>query len=359
MPINADMAAVSVTVVDDEPLVRNVLVFATQSLQCSCQSADSAEAAVELLERRPTPLVITDLRMPGRGGVWLVHEIHRRWPETGIIVVTGSNDSDAARECLNAGADRYLLKPINLEELRHALFTTWHTVQLERERERYRQELELKVHRQMGRIRNTFLSAIDSLVRTLEARHPYTKGHSLRVRRYGLRLARVLRLDQRQCRQLSLAAKLHDIGKVGTPEGILNKPGQLTPAELEVIQEHPVIGERILSPIIRDPVVLAAIRSHHERLDGKGYPDGLRGTQLPLLARVIAVVDCFDALTSSRAYRNTLRPTQALAVLRAGAGTRFEPDFVDAFLSLFPPTPHVAPPLSEPQFNLEDRLTVY
>src|SRR5713226_5108528 len=206
MPMNTNLGAVTVTVVDDDAMMRHSLVLAARSLEYACQTAGSAEQALELLERRPTPLVVTDLCMPGRGGVWLVGEIHRRWPGTGIIVVTGSDENDAARDCLNAGADRYLLKPIDFEEFRHALQTTLHTVELEQERERYRRQLELKVHRQMGRIRKTFLSAIDSLVRTLEARHPYTKGHSLRVRRYALRLARAVKLDRRQCRQLSLAA---------------------------------------------------------------------------------------------------------------------------------------------------------
>jgi len=174
-----------------------------------------------------------------------------------------------------------------------------------------------------------------------------------------LRLARVLRLDVRQRRQLSLAAKLHDIGKVGTPETILNKPGRLTAAELEVIRKHPVDGERILAPIIRDPVVLAAIRGHHECLDGTGYPDGLKGTQLPVLARIIAIADCFDALTSSRPYQEVLSTGQALEVLRAGAGSVFQRDFVQAFTGLFPPSPKVAPVSLEHLLNLEERLTPF
>jgi len=138
---------------------------------------------------------------------------------------------------------------------------------------------------------------------------------------------------------LSLASKLHDIGKAGVPEAILNKPASLSPDEDRIVRLHPVIGERILAPIVRHREVLSAIRGHHERLDGSGYPDGLRGDKIPLLARLIAIPDCFDALTSSRAYRAALPVSQALGVLCAGAGSHFQPEFVQAFLKVVPSLP--------------------
>lgn len=335
MPVHDEVAAV--TVVDDEPWALDVLVRAARSWDYSCQKANCAEEAVRLLERKPTPIVVTDLRMPGRGGIWLVQELQRRWPDIEVIVVTAGDDSAAAIECLNAGASRYFLKPINLDEFRHALEATLRTHQLERERERHRRHLERTVRRQTRQIRQTYLSAIDSLVRTLEARDKYTQGHSLRVRQYALCLAEGIGLEARQRKQLSLAAKLHDIGKVGIPEGILNKPSGLSKEEFEAVCEHPVIGERILTPIIRNPAILAAIRGHHERPDGLGYPDRLRGAQIPLLARMISIVDAFDALTSTRAYRSARPTAEALRVLRDGAGTQFDPELVQAFSRVAPP----------------------
>ena len=180
----------------------------------------------------------------------------------------------------------------------------------------------------------TLASAIDSLVRTLEARDRYTCGHSFRVRRYALRLAQSLGLDDGLQKKLSLAAKLHDIGKVGLPEGILNKPDVLTDAEYGIVRAHPLIGERILAPIIRSRMVLATIRGHHERFDGTGYPDGLTREDIPLAARVLAVADCFDALTSSRAYRDAWPQAAALEFLRAGAGRQFDPAIVPHFVDL-------------------------
>ena len=329
----------AVTVVDDEPLALDVLVRAARSWNFECQSAPNAEEALELIARRPTPIVVTDLRMPGQGGVWLVREMQKRFPDIGIIVVTAGDDSDAAIDCLNAGADRYFLKPIKLDEFHHALETTLETYRLKHERERYRQQLEVKVRRQTRRIRADFLSTIDSLVRSLEARDAYTTNHSQRVRGYAIQLGRALGLSPARLKHVSLAAKLHDIGKFGIPEAILNKPARLTPEEERQIREHPVIGQHIVAPIIRSREVLAAIRGHHERVDGSGYPDGLSGEKIPLLARIIAIADCYDALTSERAYRPALPKGQAQEFLRKGAGSHFDPELVALFLTQVVPAP--------------------
>jgi response regulator RpfG family c-di-GMP phosphodiesterase len=323
--------------VDDEPVALDVLVRAAQSWRYQCQAATSAEQALEMLEHQLTPVVVTDLRMPGRGGVWLVREIQRRWPEVSIIVVTAGEDEHAVTECLNAGAHHYFLKPIKLDEFRHALEVTLRTHLVQRQREGYRRYLERTVQRQTRQLRRTFLSAINSLVRTLEARDHYTKGHSLRVRDNALLLAAELGLDRRQQKRLSLAAKLHDIGKFGVPEAILNKPGKLSADEFRQIRQHPIIGEKILRPVIHNAEVLAAVRGHHEHFDGGGYPDRLAGLQIPLLARVIAIVDCFDALRTSRPYRAGLSVAQSLEIIHAGAGTYFDPHIAEAFIRLAGP----------------------
>jgi putative two-component system response regulator len=274
------------------------------------------------------------MAMPGRGGVWLVRQIRQRWPEVGIIVLTGTEDEDTAKQCLEAGAKHFFLKPIKLEEFHHVLESASRTYREQRESNRHRSELERAVRRQTRRVRHTFLSAIESLVRTIEERDEYTAGHSMRVRQYAVTLARAAGLPEQLQKQLSLAAKLHDIGKVKVPETILHKPGPLNPEEQRIIQEHPVTGERILMPILRNRAVLAGIRGHHERLDGRGYPDGLRGDQVSLLARLIAIPDVFDALTSSRAYRQAMSLTEAVKILQEGSGTHFDPDLLRVFVPL-------------------------
>jgi putative two-component system response regulator len=327
---------IAVTVVDDEPAAQDVLARAAALWDYPCQVADTAEQAVELLERCLTPIVVTDLRMPGRGGLWLIREIRRRWPEIGIIVLAAGHHSEDAQECLRAGAHHYFFKPIKLDEFHHVLETAGQSYHRRREDQRVHDALQLAVRRQTRRVRRTFLSAIASLVRTVEERDPYTAGHARRVRRYALHLAAVLGLDSRRRRQVGLAAMLHDIGKVGIPDAILHKPDRLTPEEDRIIRSHPEVGERILAPIVRSPAVLAAIRGHHERLDGSGYPDGLLGEQIPLLARLIAIPDCYDALTTARAYRPALPTQEALAMLEADAGSHFDPALVRMFLRVAP-----------------------
>jgi response regulator RpfG family c-di-GMP phosphodiesterase len=339
MRFGKESVPISVTVVDDEPLAQDVLIRAARSWDYQCQAASTAEQAVELLERHLTPIVVTDLLMPGRGGLWLVQQVRRRWPDVGIIVLTAGHNPDAAEECLKAGAHHYFFKPIKLDEFRHVLETTWQTFYRHREHRRAQAALQRTVRKQTRRVRSTFLSAIATLVRTVEERDHYTAGHSRRVRQYALHLAAALGLDRRQCKQLGLAAKLHDIGKVGIPDGILHKPMKLTPEEERIVRGHPEMGERILAPVVRNPEVLAAIRGHHERIDGSGYPDGLSGGQIPLLARLIAIPDCFDALTTSRAYRPALPMREALAIMESGAGSHFDPVFVREFLRIAPSLP--------------------
>jgi response regulator RpfG family c-di-GMP phosphodiesterase len=344
----ADVRCVSVTIVDDDPVAREVLIRAARSWHFHAQTAPDAEQALQLLESRLTPIVVTDIRMPGRGGVWLVQEVRRRWPDVRIIVLTAGSTADAAKECRRAGAHHYFTKPIKFDELRHVLESTWRSYHRQREARLAQEQLERAVRRQTRRARHTFLSAIDSLVRTMESRDPYTAGHSRRVRHYALALADAIGLDARQRKLLGVAAKLHDIGKVGIPDAILHKPMHLTPEEELIVADHPIIAERILTPVVRQREVLAAIRGHHERVDGTGYPDGLRGDEIPLLARLISVPDCFDALTTSRAYRAALPIETVLDMLRSGAGSHFDPALVGPFVALAPSL--LPPPYAGPHF---------
>lgn len=341
MTLPQPSAAPAVTVVEDEPMAQDVLVRAARSWSFGCQAASTAEQALVLLEQQLTPIVVTDLRMPGRGGLWLVREVRRRWPEVGIIVLTAGHDADASQECLAAGAHHYFFKPIKLDEFRHVLESAWRTYREGREVTQRRHELESAVRRQTRRVRRTFLSAITSLARTVEERDPYTAGHSRRVQAYCLALARAIGLDRRQRRLLDVAAELHDIGKVGVPDEILHKPGALSDNEMAIVRQHPVTGQRILAPVVRNRTILTAIRGHHERYDGQGYPDRLRGEHIPLLARLIAIPDSYDALTTTRAYRAALPVEEARRILRDGSGRHFDPGLVAAFLRLLPGLPAV------------------
>jgi HD-GYP domain-containing protein (c-di-GMP phosphodiesterase class II) len=201
----------------------------------------------------------------------------------------------------------------------------------------YHQHLESEVRRQRIRIQEFFLEGAQTLAHALEAKDAYTRGHSQRVRDYAVRTAVFLGYTGDFLDNVRLGAELHDIGKIGTREAVLNKPGRLTPAEFLHIAEHTVLGEKILAPLSRErPVVLRIARSHHERLDGDGFPDHLRGAEIPIEARIVAVVDAFDAMTTNRAYRDTRSPVEAYEELHRCAGLHFDPEVVTAFCAAFP-----------------------
>lgn len=180
--------------------------------------------------------------------------------------------------------------------------------------------------------RNMFMGMIRAIVQTLEERDAYTHGHSLRVTEYSLIIGKGLGLTDSQMNNLELAALFHDIGKIGIPDHLLLKPGKLSPDEMYIMQTHPVKSQKILENIPGMEDVVPAVRHHHERLDGKGYPDGIKGEQIPLGARIILVADTFDAMTSTRAYRNALSPEVAYEELVRCSGTQFDPDLVEIFL---------------------------
>lgn len=319
-----------VTLVEDDPFVLDVLTRAARSWDFDCQSAQSAEEAWDLLQNDPTPVVVTDLRMPGKGGTWLVGEVRRRWPSTSVIVVTAGEEDESLARCLEAGAQRYFLKPIQLDEFHHALWTA----HAEHQNDQNHRRLQKSLARQTRQRNRLYHSALASLVRTLEAHDPYTLGHSLRVRENALRLAQRLHLPPRMIRQVGLAARLHDFGKIGIAEGILHKSTPLTDEERNSVREHPILGERILRPIVRNRQVLAGIRHHHERFDGTGYPDNLAGSSIPLIARIIALPDCYDAITSCRSYNCALASTDALEVICQGAGKHFDPELTKVFVEM-------------------------
>ena len=226
----------------------------------------------------------------------------------------------------------------------------------------YNQQLEDRVQEQARRIEELSLERLQALVHFLEEKDTYLRGHSVRVANYALAIARGMSLPPAALDMIALGAELHDIGKIGVRESVLHKPGKLSEAEYRHIMEHPVIGARVLAPLMRDaPAALAIVRSHHERLDGKGFPDGLKGKEVAIEVRVVTVADSFDAMTSVRPYRPALLVPKALQELEDGKAVQFDPEVVQAFLAAFPDkaalpvaTPEVQP-LHLPVAPLEAR----
>jgi len=354
--------AVRCLVVDDEPRLRRVLVRLLEGEGFTCAEAGSGVEALEMMQQDPVPLVISDLRMPQMDGVTLLRELLAKWPDTAVLVVTAVAEVESAVACLQLGALDYVAKPFHLDEVRARVMQALDKRRLILENRMYHQQLEDRVQEQARRIEELSLERLQALVHFLEEKDTYLRGHSVRVANYALAIARGMSLPPAALDMIALGAELHDIGKIGVRESVLHKPGKLSEAEYRHIMEHPVIGARVLAPLMRDaPAALAIVRSHHERLDGRGFPDGLKGKEVAIEVRVVTVADSFDAMTSVRPYRPALLVPKALQELEDGKGVQFDPEVVQAFLAAFPDkaalpvaTPEVQP-LHLPVAPLEAR----
>ncbi len=319
-------------IVDDEPRLRQVLVHLMRNDGFVCVEASNGEEALAQLEQYPVTLVMSDLRMPKMDGLELLRRIRGRWPDVAVVMITAVADVEVAVSCLAIGAMDYLTKPFHLEEVRARVAQALEKRRLLVENRGYQESLQEKVAVQARRLEELFLASIQSLAEALEVKDPYTRGHSIRVSHYSVVLARELGLDGELLRQIELGGHVHDIGKIGVREDVLNKPGKLTDAEYEHIMTHPVVGWRILAPLLGEtPVALNIVRSHHERFDGRGIPDRLAGEAIPFEARIAAVADSFDAMTSDRPYRpDGLTLEAAIAEIVRCSGTQFDPRIVEA-----------------------------
>jgi HD-GYP domain-containing protein (c-di-GMP phosphodiesterase class II) len=252
-------------------------------------------------------------------------------------MLTGVAEVSTAVECLQLGALDYISKPVLIDEVRARLQKALEKRELILQNRFYQQHLESRVRELDRRNKQSLINGVQTLVHALEAKDAYTSGHSTRVSRYAVKTGVVLGYTGDRLEAIRLGGELHDIGKIGTREAILNKPGPLAMEEFAHVKVHVTLGERILAPFMREsPAVLRIVRSHHERMDGGGFPDGLRAGEIPAEARLVAVVDAFDAMTTNRAYRPSRTPSEAVEELRRCAGMHFDSDVVEAFLTAFP-----------------------
>src|ERR671911_1115079 len=325
-------------VVDDEPGVRRFLIRMLQAQGFQCFEAGSGREALRVLDRiGEPPLIVSDMRMPEMDGITFLELVRDRYPDTSVIMLTGVSDTSTAVDCLHRGAADFLLKPISLSELQARVARALEKRALVLQNRFYQQHLERQVQEQAQRIQELFLQGVQMLARALEAKDAYTRGHSIRVSQYAVATAARMGFEGVSLDGIRLGGELHDIGKIGTRESVLHKPGSLTDEEFRQITEHPLLGERMLSPLAREsPDVLRIVRSHHERLDGRGFPDGLRGEKIPIEARIVAVADAFDAMTTRRPYRDPKPADAAVCELRRVAGSQLDPDAVEAFVAAFP-----------------------
>jgi putative two-component system response regulator len=317
-----------VLVVDDMEAMRLALVKCLHMSGYEVIAASSGGEALDLLRTQHFDLLLTDQTMPGLSGLELTDAVSRMHPDMPIVVLTGHTDVELAKDSLQRGASDFVTKPVNIREL---------PILIERNLTRRR----LEVARLRERGAQVLFEAIKALASAVDAKDPYTARHSRRVTRLSLLLADAIQLSSEERYLLELSAWMHDVGKIGVPDSILIKPAPLSPKEFAVMKEHPAKGAEIVGEIEEFGQVADVIRHHHERVDGRGYPDGLRGTAIPLASRIILIADSFEAMVADRSYRRSLGREAAIRELQEHSGTQFDQSLAQAFIGALDTHPEV------------------
>jgi len=343
-----DASAPRILIVDDERSVRELLAEGLATYGFETRTAAGADEAFEALLGGDIPLVLSDIDMPGQNGLELLARIKKHDPDVEVVMVTGVVDTDTAIASIRQGATDYVSKPFNLEEVRIVVERTLEKRRLILENRAYQQDLERRVEertrevtekrreveRLYGELQESYESTLHALVTALDFRDNETHGHSWRVVEYAMLVAQAMGLEEPDLTWVRRGAILHDVGKIGVPDSILRKPGKLTAEEWDDMKKHPEMGYRMLQHIGFLEPALSIVLCHQERWDGSGYPRGLKGEEIPLGARIFAVVDTFDAMTSDRPYRPALPIEVAIDEVREFSGAQFDPGVAAAFLSI-------------------------
>lgn len=340
-----DLSRIRVLAVDDEPAALKLLCLVLAAHPFQCTAANNGEEALVALQRQQFDAVVSDLCMPGISGMELLAEARRRHPHVAFVVTTGVDDLETGVKAMRLGADDYLAKPLLECVVLASLERSLHKHRLEEQVEAYRQRLETMVEERTGQlqaalqqIEHGYEDTLQALGAAIDLRDSQTAGHSRRVSRYSVEIAGAMCLPDTQLVSIVRGAHLHDIGKLGIPDHILLKPGPLGTDERRIMEQHVQIGFDIIKGISFLSEAAEIILNHHERFDGRGYPRGLRGRQVPLGARIFAVADTLDAITSDRPYQRAASFESACDTICGLSGSHFDPQIVEMFLRIAPET---------------------
>ena len=334
-------------IVDDTQEARVFLCSLLEMNGYGCVPAASAAEARDLLQQQAFELALCDVNMPGESGLSLVRDILAKHPDTATIMVTAMDDPRIANVALEQGAYGYVIKPFEPNEILISVTNALRRRKLEHENRAHREKLEQAVLARTAELRETIVrleqteralrqaqeEAIQRLVMAAEFREKGSPWHIQRMSRYCALIATRLGWANERCELIRLASTMHDIGKIGTPDEIVFKPGGFTPEETRLMQQHTEIGRRLLSGSAELLTVASTIAwTHHERFDGSGYPRGLVGEAIPLEGRIATIADAFDAITTRRVYKQALPVEQAVDVMRLGRARHFDPQLLELFL---------------------------
>ena len=327
-------------IVDDEPSITKLLAEILRHEGYSCLECQSSQGALHLMNTEEFDAILCDIRMPGMSGMELLRFVREKHPRLAFLMVTGVHDIRVSVQAMKEGADDYLLKPLNLEAVLVSVSQVLERKKLEAELENYRLHLEemveertAQLHRAMQRIEQTYDETLQALAAALDLKDNDTAGHSWRVMAYSVEIAKAMGFSKEQLNTIARAALLHDIGKIGIPDSILMKPGPLTVEERSVMERHVRIGYGLMKRIAFLGDAAEIVLAHHERFDGKGYPQRVSGAEIPLGARIFVVADTLDAMTSDRPYRRALPFAVAREEIIRESGKQFDPEVVSAFLA--------------------------
>lgn len=328
-----------ILIVDDEELICRLLAQRLTSEGYACVTANNGREALSHFYKDTFSLIISDIRMPEMDGIELLKRVKDLNPNMMVIMVTAYPELDMAVEAMRLGAYDFIIKPADLDLILLRVRKALEKRRLEEELEAYHKHLERLVEERTAGLRQAYrvlkkahFDSVKVLAQAIDAKDPYTRGHSDRVRRMSLKIAGHLGFSEERLESLEYGALLHDIGKIGIKDEVLQKPGVLNPGEYQYIQEHPLIGAKIVEGIDFFKDKIPMIRCHHEYFDGSGYPDGLVGEAIPLEARIITVPDAFDAMASLRPHRRAMPLEEILMELEKGRAKQFDPEVLEIFL---------------------------
>lgn len=327
-----------ILVVDDEPLVSEVIINCLATERYECHAAHSTDKALELLEQNNYSLVVSDINMPGKTGIELLSIVKKRFPDVAVIMVTAVDDRKTAIQSLHLGAYGYVIKPFDLNEIVISVVNALERRRLTIQSKEHETRLENEVRNRTAEIHRREEEICLRLTSACEYRDVETGSHIRRIGLYAFIMADELGWSSQLMDEIRVAAPMHDIGKIGVPDYILLKRGKLTNEEFEIIKKHTVIGAEMLSGSSISLLNMAKdiALSHQEKWDGSGYPYGLSGEAIPESARIVAIIDVYDALVSKRIYRPAILEEEALQIMTRDKGKHFDPRIFDAFLRVLP-----------------------
>ncbi len=324
-------------VADDEPnilkIISDILTLHPNTL--SVFTAKDGEKALQIYMNNNIDIVITDVLMPRISGLDLIKKIRELNHDANIIIVSASSNLNVVREALRNGAYDYILKPFSLDDIMFSVNRIIERLRLLEEKKSYLDSLELEIGEVSKKLKSSFLDALRVIINALEVKDKTIKIHSLNVAKYSIKLASAIGLSGDVMDNIETGSFLHDIGKIGIPDNILMKPTALTKEEFEIIKKHPVLGRQIIEPMFgKNEDIINIIYYHHERYDGGGYPEGLQGDKIPLVGRISALVNSYDAMISEKPYRKPKIREEAVIEITKNMGTQFDPDLSKEFIKL-------------------------